>query len=191
MNVGRRDFLPRGLYGDYLRALLARFDRAGRVQLLRARVENVVEPPFHGGVRITLGDGSELSADAVVLAVGNAAPLAGAPVSELGSAEIVQDPWSPGELARLRDAKAGRDRRSGLSAVDVAMSLASQGTGRSDMRRLAPRAAPWRIAPECACLRELRPDPRTSLCEIHAPSKPGSSANPRPGGEVIDSHASG
>ncbi len=187
MNVGRRDFLPRGLYGDYLRALLARFDRAGRVQLLRARVENVVEPPFHGGVRITLGDGSELSADAAVLAVGNAAPSPVRAVSELGSAEIVQDPWSPGELARLRDAKRVVIVGAGLSAVDVATSLASQDP---DVRICAVSRhgrLPLAHAPQCGAPRELHLTPGAPLCEITRAVAAGLEREPAAWREVIDS----
>ena len=187
MNVGRRDFLPRGLYGDYLRALLARFDRAGRVQLLRARVENVVEPPFHGGVRITLGDGSELSADAAVLAVGNAAPSPVRAVSELGSAEIVQDPWSPGELARLRDAERVVIVGAGLTAVDVATSLASQDP---DVRICAVSRhgrLPLAHAPQCGAPRELHLTPGAPLCEITRAVAAGLEREPAAWREVIDS----
>ena len=126
LDVGRDDFLPRRLYGDYLRDLLTRFDTAGRLRILRARVENIVEPPFHGGVRLQLGDGSELSADMAVLAVGHAPPeplRAGRGPDRHG---LVQDPWAPGALGRLAGARRVVLVGSGLTAVDVAMSLTAQ-----------------------------------------------------------------
>jgi glycine/D-amino acid oxidase-like deaminating enzyme len=52
--------------------LAARFGEQVRLQVIRARVENVVEPPFASGVRLTLSDGHVMSADAAVLALGDA-----------------------------------------------------------------------------------------------------------------------
>ncbi len=126
LDVAPEDFLPRRLYGEYLRELLARFDAGGRLRILRARVENIVEPPFHGGVRLLLADGSELSADAAVLAVGHAAPQplrAGRGPDGRG---IVQDPWAPGALGRLKGARRVVLVGSGLTAVDVAMTLTAE-----------------------------------------------------------------
>jgi uncharacterized NAD(P)/FAD-binding protein YdhS len=166
MKVGRRDFLPRSLYGDYLQALLARFDQGGRVQIIRARVENVIEPPFHGGVRITLDDASELSADAAVLAVGNAAPSPVRAIAELGSAEIVQDPWSPGELARLRGAERVVIVGTGLSAVDVAMSLAAENPGVRITAVSRHGRLPQAHSTQCTTPRGTRLTPGAPLSEI-------------------------
>lgn len=52
--------------------LVARFGEQVRLQILRTRVENLLEPPFQSGVRLTLSDGHVLSADAAVLALGEA-----------------------------------------------------------------------------------------------------------------------
>jgi 2-polyprenyl-6-methoxyphenol hydroxylase-like FAD-dependent oxidoreductase len=52
--------------------LLASADDFSRVEIVRARVEGVAERLFHGGVRLTLSNGRELSADAVILAHGGA-----------------------------------------------------------------------------------------------------------------------
>jgi glycine/D-amino acid oxidase-like deaminating enzyme len=52
--------------------LAARFGAQVRLQIIRARVENVIEPLFASGVRLTLSDGHVMSADAAVLALGDA-----------------------------------------------------------------------------------------------------------------------
>lgn len=52
--------------------LAARFGEQVRLQIIRARVENVIEPLFQSGVRLTLSDGHVMSADAAVLALGDA-----------------------------------------------------------------------------------------------------------------------
>jgi glycine/D-amino acid oxidase-like deaminating enzyme len=52
--------------------LVARFGEQVRLQILRTRVENLIEPPFHSGVRLTLADGHVMSADAAILALGDA-----------------------------------------------------------------------------------------------------------------------
>jgi glycine/D-amino acid oxidase-like deaminating enzyme len=52
--------------------LAARFGEQVRLQIIRARVENVIEPLFQKGVRLTLSDGHVMSADAAVLALGDA-----------------------------------------------------------------------------------------------------------------------
>jgi uncharacterized NAD(P)/FAD-binding protein YdhS len=52
--------------------LAARFGEDVRLQIVRAQVENVIEPLFHSGVRLTLSDRHVMSADAAVLALGDA-----------------------------------------------------------------------------------------------------------------------
>jgi glycine/D-amino acid oxidase-like deaminating enzyme len=52
--------------------LAARFGEQVRLQVIRARVENVIEPVFQSGVRLTLSDGHVMAADAAVLALGDA-----------------------------------------------------------------------------------------------------------------------
>jgi hypothetical protein len=52
--------------------LAARFGEQVRLQVIRAQVENVVEPLLANGVRLTLCDGHVMSADAAVLALGDA-----------------------------------------------------------------------------------------------------------------------
>jgi len=119
------DYLPRRLYGAYLQELLARFGDRSRLEIVRERVENVLEPLFHGGVRVSLAGGRTLAADAVVLALGNPppAPLRDVPAS--CRTALIDDPWTPQALRRLRGSRRVAILGSGLTAVDVALSVLS------------------------------------------------------------------
>jgi uncharacterized NAD(P)/FAD-binding protein YdhS len=123
LRVDPADYLPRRLYGAYLQELLARFGERSRLRIVRARVENVLEPPSHSGVRMMLSDGRELTADAVVLALGNPPPAALEAVSPSCRASFVRDPWAPEALHGVRAARRVAILGSGLSAVDVALSI--------------------------------------------------------------------
>jgi uncharacterized NAD(P)/FAD-binding protein YdhS len=117
------DYLPRRVYGAYLQDLLTRFGERGRLRIVCARVHNVLEPPNHSGVRMTLSDGRVLSADAVVLALGNPSPAPLAEVSPSCYAAFVRDPWAPEAMHRVSGARRVAILGSGLTAVDVALSV--------------------------------------------------------------------
>ncbi len=81
-----------------------------------------------GGVRLRTASGDELLADRVVLALGNSAPGVPAPLAGLaGAPGWVPDPWAPGALASV--APAGRVLLvgTGLTMVDVAITLGRDG----------------------------------------------------------------
>jgi uncharacterized NAD(P)/FAD-binding protein YdhS len=93
------DFLPRALYGEYLREVLLAAElsapRNVRLEIMTAEVANVRRIGRHLPLQVELHDGRSLTADDVVLAPGNPAPasLAGAqPV--LDHPAYVGDPWS-------------------------------------------------------------------------------------------------
>ena len=69
------DFLPRAVYGDYLRSVLAESLRTGRVDVCAARAVDVVPEGPDRPVRVRTTDGT-VRADAVVLALGNSPPRA-------------------------------------------------------------------------------------------------------------------
>jgi uncharacterized NAD(P)/FAD-binding protein YdhS len=119
------DYLPRRLYGAYLQELLARFGEGSRLEIVRERVENVLEPLFHGGVRVSLTGGRTLAADAVVLALGNPAPAPLQTIAASCETTLIDDPWAPQALRRLRGARRVAILGSGLTAVDVALSVLS------------------------------------------------------------------
>jgi uncharacterized NAD(P)/FAD-binding protein YdhS len=135
--VAEEAFMSRGLYATYIRDLLARAEREAEDARLRrhcAEVTAIAES--HGAaapapLELTLADGERIEADRAILALG---PLgAGDPIrvpTELkDSGAYVADPWVAGALEDAR-----RDREvlvvgTGLSMVDVALTLCAGGQG--------------------------------------------------------------
>jgi uncharacterized NAD(P)/FAD-binding protein YdhS len=116
--------LPRRVYGRYLRATLADAERDARgtasVARLTRAVEAITRPGLRRALRVHLGHGGRLDADAVVLATGNLTPATG-PWS--GAADRhVADPWAPGALARIGDGDV-LVIGTGLTMLDVATTL--------------------------------------------------------------------
>jgi uncharacterized NAD(P)/FAD-binding protein YdhS len=122
-------FLPRPVYGRYLRDLLAdarqRAEPTSRLTELTADV--VAIRPGDGGrpVRLVLGDGSCLAADAAILATGNRPPAMPFPVP--ASPRVVADPWAPGALDGVSDGRPVVVLGTGLTALDVALTVAGHG----------------------------------------------------------------
>jgi uncharacterized NAD(P)/FAD-binding protein YdhS len=118
-------FLPRPAYGRYLRDLLAdaqqRAEPSSRLAEMTADV--VAIRPGAGGrpVRLVLGDGSCLGADAAILATGNPRPATPIPVP--ASPRFVADPWAPGALDAVADGTPVVILGTGLTMLDVAMSV--------------------------------------------------------------------
>jgi uncharacterized NAD(P)/FAD-binding protein YdhS len=117
------DYLPRQLYGVYLQQLLMRFADRGRLRLLRARVEDLHEEPRTDNVRLTLSGGRSLSADAAILALGNPSPAPLGWVPAECAPMLVSDPWAPAAMRRIAAAGQVAILGSGLTAVDVALSV--------------------------------------------------------------------
>jgi uncharacterized NAD(P)/FAD-binding protein YdhS len=137
-------YLPRRVYGEYLRAVLA--DSRARVapqrtlQLLDGEVVGLRRT--RTGVDVLLAGAADVSCDRVVLATG---PFAGDGIAQLpADPRIVTDPWAPGALHRIDDASDGRARPSGpgatgrptgltlivgtgLTAVDATLSICARG----------------------------------------------------------------
>lgn len=116
-SVTGSEFLPRLLYARYLQDILAgQHGTPPAVRHLRARAVSVSAEPLG----VTLVDGTEVGADEVVLATGNGvAALPWLP----DAPGVIRDPWAPGALdATGRDAKVAIVG-SGLSAVDIVLSL--------------------------------------------------------------------
>jgi uncharacterized NAD(P)/FAD-binding protein YdhS len=134
-------FMTRGLYGDYLLALLADAERSCTAAVLHRRIGEVVgiaerssaAPVAAGGggtaggdgVELTFGDGETLAVDRVILALG---PLSGGdpiPVPEELKREgrWIGDPWAAGALDVAREDEAVLIVGTGLTMVDVCLSL--------------------------------------------------------------------
>ena len=122
---GPLDFAPRRSYRRYLVDHLGQAaNRAdGTVDVdhdaaMRIRRED-------GRHRIDLASGRSLGADQVVLATGNAVPsLPRALTALAGDPRLVPDPWATGALGCIREGQRVVLVGTGLTAVDVAITLA-------------------------------------------------------------------
>ena len=123
-------FAPRRLYGAYIRDLLkeeVRREPRSRLQLVRGEVTGV----DRGGprLRLLLDRDREITADLAVLAVGNFPP-APPPIADPAFYDTPfyqPDPWAPGTLTDLDPASPVLLVGTGLTMVDVVISLLDQG----------------------------------------------------------------
>ncbi|HTF11727.1 MAG TPA: FAD/NAD(P)-binding protein [Asanoa sp.] len=115
-------FMPRGVFGDYL---ADRLDAVPRV----ARHALRVRPAGPPGWAVDLSDGSTRRASEVVIAVGPAPPVfpLAASVGVRAAQGYVPVPWTPGALDRIRPTDRVLLLGTGLTAVDVVLSLLSRG----------------------------------------------------------------
>lgn len=154
------DYAPRMLYGDYLMELL---DEAGIVAVHGEAVDVT-------DAGVLLADGRTIAADAVVVAPGNFRPATPRGIDPAALGDVwVDDPWTGG-LEGLKPTDVVLLLGTGLTAVDVALTLEATGfRGRVvalSRRGLAPRAHGLRepmvaaredLVPSCtAMLRRVR-----------------------------------
>jgi uncharacterized NAD(P)/FAD-binding protein YdhS len=125
-DVPQEAFLPRGLFGAYLRDLLERAEReATDARLHRRKGEVLTIAEREDGVTLGLAEGEELVVDQVVLATG---PLVGGdpidvPAALRESGAYIGDPWIPGVIDPVRAQREVLMIGTGLTMVDVALSL--------------------------------------------------------------------
>src|SRR6266567_2655327 len=123
--IGHDGFLPRAAFGRYLRELLADAERmAGPTATVTRITSDVVGLTYHGlhrPLRLHLAADGRLDADAAVLATGNPPPAPPCPVP--ASPRYICDPWLPGALDGVADGSAVVVLGTGLSMLDVAISL--------------------------------------------------------------------
>jgi uncharacterized NAD(P)/FAD-binding protein YdhS len=114
-------FAPRMAYGEYLAGLIA--TAGDGLEIVRGEAVDVAP-----GERICLADGRTIAADAVILAPGNFPPATppGIDPAALGALWI-GDPWAGGMPAGLGDDETILLVGTGLTAVDVAMTLETTG----------------------------------------------------------------
>jgi len=120
-------FLPRTLYGAYLRASFAQVAAAAgdRLQVLRAEVRSA-RPQAQGWV-VEAG-GAQWEASSVVLASGNGPPIVPGPLRALGTVpEVITEPYRPGALAAIAADAPVLVLGMRLTAVDILESLSAQG----------------------------------------------------------------
>lgn len=91
------DFVPRELYGNYLKWKLQRADAASPSHVRLIRIQGsataIEQTPF--SFRIRLADGRMLAATTIVLALGNQPPARLAAAESIrGSSRYAEDPWA-------------------------------------------------------------------------------------------------
>jgi len=127
--IDEGSFVPRRLYGRYLRTILEEAQTpSGTVHVVRGHVVGVVP---RVGRRLTLrcAAGSSFDADAVILAVGHFPPRrlpVASPAVEM-SGRYIGDPWAGGALSAIPSGATVVLVGSGLTAVDAALTLSSNG----------------------------------------------------------------
>ncbi len=134
--VAEEAFVSRGLYATYIRDLLASAERDATDARLRRHCGEVTAIVEHHGaasapLEVNLADGERIEADRVILAIG---PLgAGDPIevpTELkASGTYVADPWAAGALEEVRKSREVLVVGTGLSMVDIALTLCEGGAG--------------------------------------------------------------
>lgn len=124
-------FVPRHMYGRYIRHLINQElkvpERGDQLKLVRGDVADIEEVP--GAVRLTLDRNRTITADRVVLAVGNFPP-APPPVADpsfYDSPLYKPDPWATDALAELDPALPVLLIGTGLTTIDSIISLLDQG----------------------------------------------------------------
>lgn len=119
------DFVPRGLYGRYLTDRLDEEAAGLRHRPVRAtRIR-----PDRAGWTVVLADGGTIPARDVVLAVGHADPTfpGGADPALIRCPSYVATPWAAGALDEVAPDARVLLLGTGLSAVDVALTLDGRG----------------------------------------------------------------
>jgi uncharacterized NAD(P)/FAD-binding protein YdhS len=120
LDVRPADFVPRPVYGEYLADVLRDASAPGR--LIRRHARAVRVRPAVPGLDVLLDDGGVVVADQVVLALGQAPPRDPWAVDP-GCRRYVRNPWGPGALDGLPDDGPVLLLGTGLTAIDVALTL--------------------------------------------------------------------
>ncbi|MGA2452444.1 MAG: FAD/NAD(P)-binding protein [Solirubrobacteraceae bacterium] len=123
--IGGASYLPRGVYGEYLRDVLD----DSRAHALPQRTLELVAGEVLGasrtrtGIALRLADAAPIACDRVVLATG--APGVAAMAQLPRDPRVVYDPWAPGALSSGGSKGLTLVLGTGLSGVDAALSLSS------------------------------------------------------------------
>ncbi|MBV9412360.1 MAG: FAD/NAD(P)-binding protein [Acidimicrobiia bacterium] len=120
-------YLPRRIYRLYLQETLARAEETSASPLFRLRARVTAVHPRPTGAIVGLDDGGHVEADHVVLALGNLPPRDPHPALATIGPRYVSDPWAPRALAAIEHDEPVLLIGSGLTAVDVALTLAGRG----------------------------------------------------------------
>jgi len=125
-------YVSRGIYGEYLEALLRESEhhapRAARLERL-VGVARDVEPRPEGDSAVVVFAGARIVADFVVLALGNYSPANPAAVGTefYETDRYVRDPWIRGALDVVRPNESVLMLGTGLTMMDIALDLSRRG----------------------------------------------------------------
>ncbi|QNI36600.1 FAD/NAD(P)-binding protein [Edaphobacter albus] len=123
--VKETDFIPRAVFGRYIQSILEPM-----LPLLEHRQTTVLDCNVRGGqAAVRLADGTEILADAVVLATGNfnPAPLRGVDEQAIAAGVYCHSAWKNETYAELSPEAPVALIGSGLTAVDVLLRLRELG----------------------------------------------------------------
>ena len=160
---GPTDFVPRALYGAYLRETLAAAQAAapGRLTVIEGEAVGV------DGATVRLKDSGRVDADAVVLAVGNLAPQVPPGLERIADGPgYVGNPWAAGATAGLADGDTVLLIGTGLTMVDVALTLEAQGFAGRIVALSRRGLLPHRHAPATPAAQPLTERPRPPLSAL-------------------------
>lgn len=132
------DFLPRRMYGQYIRQTFeaAAVESRGRLtriesEAVGAQVRTSADAPdaTTGAVELVLAGGERLACDHLVLCTGNFPPsaLPGLPESLEADGLLVRDPWSPAAIANLEPEADLLLVGTGLTMIDLVSDLRQAG----------------------------------------------------------------
>jgi uncharacterized NAD(P)/FAD-binding protein YdhS len=137
-HAGAEAFVSRGLFGEYLRELLDETERdcgpGAQLSRLAGEVVSVAEPEGLGSrLRVELADGERIEADRLVLALGHLRGGDPIPVPEelRANGVYVSDPWAAEALDPVRGDDSVLIVGTGLTMVDVSLSLGRDPRGPS------------------------------------------------------------
>ena len=117
-------FAPRALYGEYLASVLEQGSPSSIVRVAGTAV-GITRQQGHWVVH--LHDSRTIRANAVVLALGNLPPADPIHQTDVGPPSYLRDPWAPGAAAGLAPDAPVLLVGTGLTMVDIALSLRAEG----------------------------------------------------------------
>lgn len=124
-------FVSRRMYGDYLEWVLAQSERMARAQTTMLRIARQVtriSPMNHGATEVLLDNGEVILGDQVVLALGHF-PSNDPRLPEMSfyaGKRYIRDPWDQVAMDRIGANEPVLLLGTGLTAIDVAMTLLSK-----------------------------------------------------------------